>query len=96
METVINNKHIFYDQIGNGSLDIVMLHGWGQNMEMMRPLALKMINDKNNKNLYRITIIDLPGFGASSEPDMNTDIFGYTKLLEDFLASLSIKNPVMI
>ena len=49
METVINNKHIFYDQIGNGSLDIVMLHGWGQNMEMTRPLALKMINDKNNK-----------------------------------------------
>ena len=96
MEIVVNNKHIFYDQIGNGSLDIVMLHGWGQNMEMMRPLALKMINDKNNKNLYRITIIDLPGFGASSEPDMNTDIFGYTKLLEDFLASLSIKNPVII
>ena len=55
METVINNKHIFYDQIGNGSLDIVMLHGWGQNMEMMRPLALKMINDKNNKKV-RISV----------------------------------------
>ena len=51
MEIVVNNKHIFYDQIGNGSLDIVMLHGWGQNMEMMRPLDLKMINDKNNKKV---------------------------------------------
>ena len=96
METVINNKHFFYDQLGNGTIDIVMLHGWGQNMEMMRPLAEKMINDKRNKNNYRITILDLPGFGASSEPDMGTDVFSYTKLIEDFLASLNIKNPILI
>lgn len=96
METVVDNKHIFYDQLGLGSLDIVMLHGWGQNMEMMRPLALKMINDKNNKNLYRITILDLPGFGASTEPDMDTDIFSYTQLIERFLQNLNIENPILI
>ena len=96
MEVVVNNKHIFYDQLGLGTKDIVMLHGWGQNMEMMRPLALKLINDKNIKNNYRITILDLPGFGASTEPDMDTDIFSYTKLIEDFLKILKIENPIML
>ena len=96
MEVVVNNKHIFYDQLGLGTKDIVMLHGWGQNMEMMRPLALKLINDKNIKNNYRITILDLPGFGASTEPDMDTDVFSYTKLIEDFLKILKIENPIML
>ena len=96
MEVVVNNKHIFYDQLGLGTKDIVMLHGWGQNMEMMRPLALKLINDKNIKNTYRITILDLPGFGASTEPDMDTDVFSYTKLIEDFLKTLNIENPIMV
>ncbi len=96
MEVVVNNKHIFYDQLGLGTKDIVMLHGWGQNMEMMRPLALKLINDKNIKNTYRITILDLPGFGASTEPDMDTDVFSYTKLIEDFLKILKIENPIML
>lgn len=96
MEIVVNNKHIFYDQLGIGTKDIVMLHGWGQNMEMMRPLALKLINDKNFKNEYRITILDLPGFGSSTEPDMNTDVYQYTKLIEDFLNALNITNPIMI
>ena len=96
MKVVVNNKHIFYDQLGLGTKDIVMLHGWGQNMEMMRPLAFKLINDKNIKNNYRITILDLPGFGASTEPDMDTDVFSYTKLIEDFLKTLNIENPIMV
>ena len=69
MELVVNNKHIFYDQVGRGSRDVVLLHGWGQNMEMMRPLANKIEGD------YKFTIIDLPGFGSSSEPDNELDIF---------------------
>ena len=96
MEIVVDSKHIFYDQLGLGSKDIVMLHGWGQNMEMMRPLAIKLLNDKNIKNNYRITILDLPGFGASSEPDMNTDVFTYTKLIENFLTALNISKPIML
>ena len=96
MEVVVNNKHIFYDQLGLGTKDIVMLHGWGQNMEMMRPLALKLINDKNIKNNYRITILDLPGFGASTEPDMDTVVFSYTKLIEDFIKILKNENPIML
>jgi len=82
--------HIFYDQIGTGSIDIVLLHGWGQNMEMMRPLAKKLNGD------YRITFLDLPGFGSSSEPESGIDIFLYTSIIEEFLNKLGIYNPVMI
>ncbi|MDD5835630.1 MAG: alpha/beta hydrolase [bacterium] len=90
MELVVNNKHIFYDQVGRGSRDVVLLHGWGQNMEMMRPLANKIEGD------YKFTIIDLPGFGSSSEPDNELDIFEYTGLIEKFLQELKITNPIII
>ena len=65
-------------------------------MEMMRPLAIKLLNDKNIKNNYRITILDLPGFGSYSDPDIDTDVFSYTKLIENFLIALKINKPIML
>ena len=53
----IRNLDINYIQYGEGE-DVVLLHGWGQNIEMMSPLG------KNIEN-KRITILDLPGFGGS-------------------------------
>ena len=61
MKITVNNLNINYIQYGKGK-DIVLLHGWGQNIEMMKPLG-----DYFSDN-YRITILDLPGFGKSDEP----------------------------
>ena len=52
----IKNIKINYKQYGEGK-DVVLLHGWGQNIEMMKPLG------DNLSDHYKITIIDLPGFG---------------------------------
>ena len=38
---------------------VVLLHGWGQNIEMMKPIG-DAISDK-----FNIIIVDLPGFGES-------------------------------
>lgn len=70
--------------------NIVMLHGWGQNKEMMLPLANRL------KNRFRITIIDLPGFGLSSEPNLALDIYSYTEIIEHLLKELQIENPIML
>ena len=95
-EINIKDVKLNYAIKGDKGRSVILLHGWGQNMEMMRPLAIKLLNDKNIKNNYRITILDLPGFGSSSEPDMDTDVFSYTKLIEIFLIALKINKPIML
>ena len=60
MELKLEKATIHYVQYGKGK-DVVLLHGWGQNIEMMQP-----IGDILSSN-YRVTILDFPGFGKSKE-----------------------------
>ena len=48
----IKDIDINYVQYGTGK-DVVLLHGWGQNIKMMDPLGKLLKN-------CRITILDLP------------------------------------
>ena len=89
MQILIKNLKINYPQIGEGQ-DIIMRHGWWQNIEMMLPLAKKL------ENKFKITILDLPGFGYSEEPKEPLDIYEYTSIIEDFATTLEIKNPILI
>lgn len=84
----VKNLDINYIQYGEGE-DVVLLHGWGQNIEMMNPLG------KNLKN-KRVTILDLPGFGGSEKPDFAYNISDYTELLHEFLENIGIDNPILI
>ena len=56
---------------------------------MMKPLADNIINK-------RITIIDLPGFGESKEPDDIWDLSDYVENLHKLLKELDINNPSLI
>ena len=84
----IKNIKINYKQYGEGG-DVVLLHGWGQNIQMMDPLGKKLLN-------HRITIIDLPGFGLSEEPDKVYSILDYADLVHKLLEELNIKKPILI
>ena len=89
MKINIQDIDINYIQYGKGR-DIVLLHGWGQNIEMMRPLGDKLEKD------FRVTILDLPGFGESSEPTYDWSISDYSDMLEIFVNKLNIKKPIII
>lgn len=69
---------------------IVYIHGWGQNIAMMEPIACPFTNDK------RVIIIDLPGFGKSEEPDFAWTLEDYTKMLNSFLTDLNVKEPNLV
>ncbi len=88
MKINIQSIDINYIQYGSGR-DIILLHGWGQNIEMMKPLGDRLDG-------YRITILDLPGFGESSEPNQELTIYDYSNILKEFIISLKIKNPIII
>ncbi len=89
MFKVINKVKINYKQYGSGK-DIVLLHGWGQNIAMMEPIGDSL------KNHFRVTIVDLPGFGLSSEPETAYAPIDYVKDLKELFDSLNIENPILI
>ena len=89
MKMTINDLNINYIQYGEGK-DIVLLHGWGQNIQMMKPLGDQFC-DK-----YRITILDLPGFGESDEPHDVWTVGDYSDFMESFLKKVGVKKPIMI
>lgn len=84
----IKDIDINYVQYGTGK-DVVLLHGWGQNIQMMDPLGKLLKN-------CRITILDLPGFGSSMEPSFAYNISDYASLLHEFLKELKIDDPILI
>ena len=85
----IDNININYVQYGSG-YDIVLLHGWGQNIQMMKP-----IGDRLCKH-FRVTIIDLPGYGSSDEPTYPWEVSDYVEMLKKLLDNLKIDNPILI
>ena len=89
MKIKIQDITINYIQYGKGQ-DIILLHGWGQNIEVMKPLG------DNFSDNYRITILDLPGFGESEEPKESWNIEDYNNMLTNFIKELKIQKPIII
>lgn len=83
-----NINYILYGE--KKKTTIVLLHGWGQNIEMM-----KMIGDAF-KDRFQILILDLPGYGKSSEPPFSWSVYDYVDMLHEFLSKLNIKDIILI
>jgi len=88
MKKILKDVDVNYIQYGKGK-DVILLHGWGQNIEMM-----KFIGDRLDG--FRITIIDFPGFGDSTEPPFPWTISDYTDLLYKLVKELKIKKPIIM
>lgn len=87
----IKNTNINYVRYGDKSKQaIVLLHGWGQNIEMMQPVgdAFTTTND--------VIAIDLPGHGASEEPKEVLQLSDFVEIIKELLDQLKIKNPILI
>lgn len=89
MRINIKDIEINYIQYGTGK-DILLLHGWGQNIEMMKPIG-DALQDR-----FRITILDFPGFGESAEPKEKWNIEMYSNMLEEFVKTIGIKKPIVM
>lgn len=86
----IKGLNVNYIDYGNKEGDsILFLHGWGQNIEMMKP-----VGDAFKKE-YRIVILDLPGFGESEEPTTLWTLYDYVDFIHEFVTKLNITNPIL-
>ena len=87
----IDGININYIQYGNKEgKNIILLHGWGQNIEMMDPIG------KGLEKEFYITNIDLPGHGKSEEPKRVYTIYDYYEVVKKLLNKLNIDNPILI
>lgn len=89
MKIKVKDTLVNYIQYGEGK-DIILLHGWGQNIEMMKPIGDNLAGN------FRITIIDFPGFGESEEPSEAWNISDYANMLEFLVKELKIKKPIVM
>lgn len=91
MKKKINGVDINYIRYGKeDGKNIVLLHGWGQNIQMMQP-----IGDALMKN-FNITILDLPGYGESTEPPYPWSVKDYVVAIHELLTDLNIEEPILM
>lgn len=90
MKQKINNLTINYLHVGEGTETLIFLHGWGQTYDSFLPTINAL------KGHYNIYALDLPGFGESPTPSESMDIYQYTDVLKEFIATNEINNPTII
>ncbi len=84
------NVKIHYIRYGNkDGKTLVFLHGWGQNIMMMKSLADHFINND-------VIIIDFPGHGRSKEPEEVWTLDDFVEMVHALLNELGVENPTLI
>lgn len=91
MKQKVGNIEINYVRYGNpDGKSLILLHGWGQNIDMMRPIGDRFQSE------FDIIIIDLPGFGESEKPEFVWTIHEYAACVHQFLQQIKVEKPIMI
>lgn len=86
----VKGLNINYEVKGNKGKDVILLHGWGQNIKMMEYIQSFLSNH------FVVYNIDFPGFGESEEPKEPWGNEDYTDMLKEFVDKLNINNPILI
>ena len=88
--TISGKQHrIHYTLEGKGE-PLVLLHGWGQNMIMMKFIA------DHFKQRFQVLNLDLPGFGESDEPKTVWSLDEYAACIHECVNELKLSSPNII
>lgn len=87
---LVDGYNIYYKESGEGEKVVVMLQGWGTELEIYDSVAAT-INDA-----CRFIQFDFPGFGKSDEPREAWDVDAYADFFCKFMKKLSISKATLI
>ncbi len=82
MYVIINDTKVGFKKFGSGD-PILIVHGWGGSSESLSTLG-RLIKD------HSVYLIDLPGFGISSDPPKNWGVKEYAEIVKDFIQKLEL------
>ena len=86
----VKGLNIHYEKSGRKGKKVLLLHGWGQNTEMMAYIADFL------KKHFIVYNLDFPGFGESEEPKEAWSNEDYVDFLHEFVEINKINNPILI
>ncbi len=86
----VKDLEIYYEKSGEKGRPVLLLHGWGQNTEMMSFIASFL------KDHFIVYNLDFPGFGKSMEPKEAWSCIDYTDFLREFCVLNEIEDPIII
>lgn len=89
MYLIINNHNIYYQKIGKGK-DLIMLHGWGNDVSSFWGVTDLLKDD------FTLWLIDLPGFGRSDTPKTPFKMVDYANTIEEFIKSQKLNKPILL
>lgn len=89
MYTTVNNQNIYYQKFGSGK-DLMMLHGWKQDVSTFHNVAQEL------KENFTLWLIDLPGFGRSENPKKDFTVEDYADLIADFIKQEKLQKPDLL
>lgn len=82
MEQQVCGVNIHYELTGNGAKRVVLLHGWGCNVSLMKPLQELLSRDMT------VLTVDFPGHGGSGKPPEPWGVPDFARCLLSLLKAL--------
>lgn len=89
MYITLNSQNIYYQKFGKGK-DLVMLHGWKQDVSTFHNVAEEL------KKHFTLWLIDLPGFGRSENPKQAFTVKDYADIVAGFIKENKINKPNLL
>ncbi len=83
-----NELSVNIEVCGEGDA-VILLHGWGCDHSIFKSCIGYL------SQCYQVFTFDLPGFGASSEPDSVWGVQDYVDMLRSFIVDNSIEKPIL-
>lgn len=80
----INNIEINYIKEGDSDKKILLLHGWGSNIDLFRGIINHL------SKTHTVFALDMPGFGKTTEPPTAWSVDDYTDFVIKFIEKMKI------
>lgn len=90
-DITIRGLRLHYTDSLEGEHVIILMHGWGCDHTTLASVERVALQAG-----YRVINVDFPGFGCSQEPPEVWGVDDYTRLIEEFISTLGIKNPILL
>lgn len=89
MYQAIKKQIVYYQKVGKGK-DLILLHGWKQDVSTWWPLVDLL------KDNFTLWLLDLPGFGKSGNPKKIWGMEEYTNFVAQFIKDNKLKKPAIL
>ncbi|NLT57857.1 MAG: alpha/beta hydrolase [Clostridiales bacterium] len=90
MELSVHGATVHCELSGAGTATVVVLHGWGASIEVMRPIVDHLAAS------FRVLAVDFPGFGQSPPPPEAWGVPQYADMTAALLGQLDIRRPILL